>query len=149
MKRLIVVLMILCPVAVMGQTTKAAGQTTKAPAVPMSARVTEFSLTVHVISSKIEESPGTCSKTANGVVLLNVLHAVIQGKKYLLAIPIPGKAFPYGLFDRSRPVLIEPGDYPAGVVEDKQPNPGQVERRYELKLANGKTVDAYLWGMSG
>lgn len=133
MKRLRVVLMMLFPVVMMGQTTSTAAQ---------------FPLTVHVVSSETEASPGYCNKTSNEVVLLNLLGVTIGGRKYVLAAPIPGRSFPYGLFDRSRPILIAPGNYSARVAQDKQPNPGEVERTYELQLANGKTVVAYLWGMS-
>ena len=133
MKRLLVVLMLFCPVMAWGQTKVSASA---------------FPLMVHVASSKIVASPGYCSKTASGVVMLNLLRVAIRGKKYVLAVPIPGRSFPYGIFDRSRPILIAPGDYPASVAEDKQPNPGEIERMYGLRLSNGKTVQAYLWGMS-
>lgn len=139
MKWMLVVLMMLCPVVVMGQTGSAA---------PTKAVTGEFPLTVHVVSSRIEASPGYCGETSSGVVLLDLLRVTIGGKKYVLADPIPGRSFPYGLFARSRPVLIEPGDYSARLTEDKQPNPGEVERTYELSLANGKTVRTYLWGVS-
>lgn len=132
MKRLVAVVLILCPMVALGQAGAAA---------------TESPLTVHVVSSKIVASPGYCSKTASGVVMLNLLRVAIRGKKYELAVPIPGRLFPHGLFDGSRPILIAPGDYPASVAEDRQPNPGEIQRVYGLRLSNGKTVQAYLWGM--
>lgn len=145
MKRLIAVLMMLCPVAVMGQTkpatgqTKpATGQTTKA-AGQTSAVSTEFPLTVHVVSSRLEV---VSDKTILGGNFLDLLRVEMKGRKYLLTAVITR-----GIFAYSSPLLIEPGIYPARIIEDSTPNPGEILRTYQLRLANGKKVKAYLWGM--
>lgn len=129
MRRMIVVLMVLCPVMAMGQ-------------VKTSARA--FPLTVHVVSSRMELVPGDTSANVSNVNFLNLLRVTLAGKKYVLAVPLRR-----GIFARMAPVLIEPGDYLARVSLDKTPNPGEVRRTYELRLANGKTVEAYLWGIGG
>lgn len=129
MKRLIVVLMMLCPVAVMGQKKTSAK---------------EYPLTVHVASSRIEVVPDDALRAAHfeEVRFIDLMRVTIEGRKYVLA----GVAT-RGIFTIDHPVLIEPGDYPARVTLDKSPNPGEVRRTYELRLANGQTVQAFLWGI--
>lgn len=128
MKRLIVVLMLLCPLMAMGQTK---------------AVTSEFPLKVHVFSSRIQLVPGDTNASVRAVNLLDLLLVTAEGKKYVLAVPLKR-----GIFARMDPVLIEPGDYPARIIKNETPNPGEMMRTYELRLANGKTVKALLWGMS-
>lgn len=128
MKRLLAVLIMLSPVMAMGQ-------------VKASARA--FPLTVHVKSSKMELVPGDTNANFGNVNFLDLLRVTLAGKNYVLAVPLRR-----GIFARMAPVLIEPGDYLARVALDKTPNPGEVRRTYQLRLANGKTVEAYLWGIS-
>lgn len=128
MKQLMVVLLMLCPVALMAQTSNAAK---------------DFPLTVKVTSSKIEPIPGNTSGTVRNVDMVNLLRATIGGKKYLLAASIRR-----GMITYQHPVLIEPGDYPARLKWHNEPNPGEVQQTYELRLPNGKTVLLFLWGMS-
>lgn len=128
MKRLIVVLMLLCPLMAMGQTK---------------AVTREFPLKVHVFSSRIQLVPGDTNASVRAVNLLDLLLVTAEGKKYVLAVPLKR-----GIFARMDPVLIEPGDYPARIIKNETPNPGEMMRTYELRLANGKTVKALLWGMS-
>lgn len=130
MKRLLVVLMMLCPMVVMGQTNPAAA--------------TDFPLTVHVVASNIEPVAKNVTNSVREVDLLNVLRVTIAGKKYVLAVAVYGS-----LFGGTHPVLIVPGDYPARVTLDQAPHPGQVRRTYELLLADGTAVKARLWGIGG
>jgi hypothetical protein len=126
MKGLLVVLMMLCPVVALGQTK---------------AVTKDFPLTVHVISSRIHVLP---SGAVIGAGYLDLLHVTIKGRKYVLAAEITkGWSIPSWPF-----WLIEPGDYPAQLKEDKTLYPGEIERKYKLRLTNGKTVDAFLFGMS-
>jgi hypothetical protein len=127
MRRLLVLMMI-CPVVALGQTRVSASA---------------FPLTVHVVSSRIGMVPGDQRSNVSGVNFLDLLRVQIAGRKYVLAVPLRR-----GIFARMEPVLMEPGDYPARVTLDKTPNPGELRRTYELRLANGKTVKAYLWGIS-
>lgn len=127
MKRLMVLVILLFPAALMGQ-------------VRASARA--FPLTVHVVSSRMEPVSDQTSHSMRGADMMDLLGVTVRGKKYVLAVSIPGV-----IFRSWNPVLIEPGDYPARVTLDKTPNPGELRRTYELRLANGKTVKAYLWGI--
>ena len=127
MKRLMIVLMMLFPVVMVGQTASTAK---------------EFPLTVHVVSSRIEPVSDSTSNSVRGVDMLDLLRVTIGGEKYVLAVPVHGK-----IFSGTHPVLFEPGNYPARVKLDKEPNPGQVQRTYLLRLANGKTELAFLWGI--
>lgn len=127
MKRLLVVLMMICPVVALGQTKVSA---------------TAFPLTAHVVASRIGMVPGDQRSNVSDLNFLDLLRVQIAGRKYVLAAPLRR-----GIFARMAPVLIEPGNYPARVILDKTPNPGEVRRTYELRLANGKAVKAYLWGI--
>lgn len=127
MKRWIAVLIVLCPLAAIGQTKVSASA---------------FPLTVHVTASTMQLVPGDSHSNVSDVNFLNLLRVTLSGKKYLLAVPLRR-----GIFARMAPVLIEPGDYPARVTLDKTPNPGELRRTYELRLENGKAVKAFLWGI--
>lgn len=124
MKRLLIVMMVLCPVVVMGQTKLAAK---------------EFPLTMHVISSRVKLAPANWYRN-----FLLVLRVEIQGKKYVLAAP----GFE-SLLAENPPVLIEPGNYPARIKKDETPNSGEIRRTYELRLPDGKRVKAFVWGVGG
>ncbi len=104
-----------------------------------SASAPAFPLTVHVASSVIEPIPGSTSDSVKGVDLMDLMQVTLQGKKLILAAPVHG-----GLFTSAHPVLITPGDYPVRLSENKQPNPGELQQTYQLRLANGKTVDLFL-----
>ena len=119
MKRLIVVLMMLCPLMAIGQ-----GKTAK-----------KFPLTVHVVSSRLEPVPENWALVGNFV---DILQVTIESRRYVLAALVNGGY---------RAVLVGPGNYAARLKLDKSPNPGEFRQTYELRLANGKTVPAYLWGM--
>ena len=86
MKRLIVVLMVLCPVMAMGQ-------------VKASARA--FPLTVHVVSSRIEPVSKNSTNAVRSVGLVNLLRVTIGGKKYLLAVLVYS-----GFWEGVRAVLL-------------------------------------------
>lgn len=118
MRRLIVVLMMLSPVMAMGQ-AKAAKK---------------FPLTVHVTASRYAVLAAQFGDSGGDAI--DELSVTIEGKKYLLAVPL-------GL-GRS---LLLPGDYKARVRSDKHPNPYVVLRQYELLLPDGKTMKAQLMGV--
>ena len=128
MKRLLVVVMMVCPAMAWGQTRVSASA---------------FPLTVHVVSSQIRMVPGDQNSNVSNLNFLDLLRVTLAGKKYVLAVPLKR-----WIFARVAPILIEPGDYPARVTLDKTPNPGELRRTYELRIANGKTLKAYLWGIS-
>ncbi len=127
MKRLLVLLMMLCPAMAMGQTKVSSSA---------------FPLTVRVVSSRIGMVPGDQRSNVSNLNFIDLMRVTLAGKKYVLAAPLKR-----WIFARIAPVLIEPGDYPARVILDKTPNPGELRRTYELRLANGKAVKAYLWGI--
>lgn len=114
MKRLLVVLMLLCPVAVMGQ-TKA---------------VKDFPLTVHVLGSRWLILPVVIGGGASDVMQINV-H--ISGKRYLL-IAAP----------KRHEGLLKVGDYKARLILDKQNPPYEIAQIYLLRFADGKTQKFYL-----
>ena len=125
MKRLVCILMLLFPAALLGQSTS------------------NFPLTVHVTSSEIAAVPDNASDAVKGVELMDLLHATIDGHKYVLAEPVHGR-----FFAGTHPVVLEPGNYPARIVQNASPNPGEIQRTYRMRLANGKTVLLLLWGIS-
>lgn len=129
MKRLLIVVMMLCPVVAMGKPEAGAKK---------------FPLRVHVDSSMLQLVPGDTHANVDRVNFLDLLRVRIAGRPYVLALPLRR-----WIFARVAPVLLEPGTYPARVKLDKMPNPGEIRRTYELRLANGKTVEAYLWGIGG
>lgn len=111
MKRLMIVVMMLFPVAAMGQ-TKA---------------VKDFPLTVHVLGSKwvdVLEWGGS----ASGATTYMYLNVVIQGKKYELYTS-------RAVRDR----LLVPGDYKARLVKSKNKPSYELDRTYELEYPDGKT----------
>lgn len=113
MKRLMIVLMMLFPVVMVGQTASTAK---------------EFPLTVHVVGSKWVEilssgGPGSFSRT------YMYLSVSIGDRKYVLAT---GKKFNEG--------LLLPGDYKGRLVEDYRPEtPYELDQRYLLQFPDGKT----------
>lgn len=125
MKHVILALMLFSPAALLGQSTN------------------DFPLTVHVISSEIAPVPDNASDTVKGVELMDLLHATIDGHKYVLAEPVHGR-----FFAGTHPVVLEPGNYPARIVQERRPNPGEIQRTYRMRLANGKTALLLLWGIS-
>lgn len=129
MKWVSAVLMMMFPVVTLGQ----AASTVK-----------DFPLTVHVSSSEIEPVSDGTSDSVKGVDMVDLLRVTIAGTHYVLAEPVHG-----GFFRGTHPVLLEPGDYPARLKLEKERNPGEIQRTYLLRLANGKTVLAFLWGIGG
>jgi len=120
MKGLLVVLMMICPMVALGQ-AKAAKES--------------FPIHVHVTASKFVVIPSQLSDSGGD--LIDELTVIIDGKKYLWAVPTPGR----------RNSLLLPGNYKARVISDKHYAPYEVNRRYKMLLPDGKTINVTLMGV--
>ena len=119
MKAILITLMMLCPVAAVGQ-SKAAKKS--------------FPIHVHVTASKYAVIPSQFSDSGGN--LIDELAVVIDGKKYLWAAPTGRKNS-----------LLLPGNYKARVMSDEHYAPYEVRRRYKMLLPDGKTIKVTLMGM--
>jgi hypothetical protein len=87
----------------------------------------DYPIKVHVNSSEL---------LGGGMQLNQILHVVIDGKKYqLIAIG-------------SRPWALPVGDYRARIAKDKPIEGGQYDRRYEFIFPDGKKAQFYVGGES-
>jgi hypothetical protein len=102
-----------------------------------------FPMTLHVTSSELAMVPENTSDSVRGVTLLDLLHGTLNGSKLVLAEPVRG-----GFWAHAHPRVLAPGDYAVRLKQSKQPDPGEREQTYQLRLANGKTRMLFLWGMS-
>lgn len=110
----------------LGQTKQRFGQQ-----VPV--KSADYTIAMHVRSSRLEVECSTDNKGSNCGTVQH-LQVVIAGKKYELA--------------RTAENVLRTGDYKARVVSEKKPRAEEYTREYEIMLSDGKTAKFEVVGES-